>query len=94
MARKQQQLTISISMIINDTDYFGNSYLCNQLRNALFCVTTGIFAGRSQRDPVKSHELYKIAFPNVLHTRFFSNFDKKKVSSNVKRTNINKLLLC
>jgi hypothetical protein len=64
-----------------------NSYLCNQLGNALFCVTSGIFAGRAQRDPAKSHELHKIAFPNVLHIRFFSNFDKKKVSSNVKRSN-------
>jgi hypothetical protein len=42
-----------------------NSYLCNQLGNALFCVTSGIFAGRAQRDPAKSHELHKIAFPNV-----------------------------
>jgi hypothetical protein len=45
-----------------------NSYLCNQLGNALFCVTYGIFAGRAQLDPAKSHELHKIAFPNVLHT--------------------------
>jgi hypothetical protein len=37
-----------------------NSYLCNQLGNALFCVTSGIFAGRAQRDPAKSHELHKI----------------------------------
>jgi hypothetical protein len=44
-----------------------NSYLCNQLGNALFCVTSGIFAGRAQRDPAKSHELHKIAFPKVLH---------------------------
>jgi hypothetical protein len=38
-----------------------NSYLCNQLGNALFCVTSGIFAGRAQRDPAKSHELHKIS---------------------------------
>jgi hypothetical protein len=38
-----------------------NSYLCNQLGNALFCVTSGIFEGRAQRDPAKSHELHKIA---------------------------------
>jgi hypothetical protein len=55
-----------------------NSYLCNQLGNALFCVTSGIFAGRAQRDPAKSHELHKIAFPNVLHTRFFLILTKKK----------------
>jgi hypothetical protein len=54
-----------------------NSYLCNQLGNALFCVTSGIFAGRAQRDPAKSHELHKIAFPNVLHTRFFLILTKK-----------------
>jgi hypothetical protein len=30
-----------------------NSYLCNQLGNALFCVTSGIFAGQAQRDPAK-----------------------------------------
>jgi hypothetical protein len=54
-----------------------NSYLCNQLENALFCVTSGIFAGRAQRDPAKSHELHKIAFPNVLHTRFFLILTKK-----------------
>jgi hypothetical protein len=53
-------------------------YLCNQLGNALFCVTSGIFAGRAQRDPAKSHELHKIAFPNVLHTRFFLILTKKK----------------
>jgi hypothetical protein len=53
------------------------SYLCNQLGNALFCVTSGIFAGRAQRDPAKSHELHKIAFPNVLHTRFFLILTKK-----------------
>jgi hypothetical protein len=63
-----------------------NSYLCNQLGNALFCVTSGIFAGRAQRDPAKLHELHKIAFPNVLHTRFFLILTKK-VSSNVKRSN-------
>jgi hypothetical protein len=63
-----------------------NSYLCNQLGNALFCVTSGIFAGRAQRDPAKSHELHKIAFPNVLHIRFFLILTKK-VSSNVKRSN-------
>jgi hypothetical protein len=56
-----------------------NSYLCNQLGNALFCVTSGIFAGRAQRDPAKSHELHKIAFFLIL--------TKKKVSSNVKRNN-------
>jgi hypothetical protein len=54
-----------------------NSYLCNQLGNALFCVTSGIFAGRAQRDPAKSHELHKIAFLNVLHTRFFLILTKK-----------------
>jgi hypothetical protein len=54
-----------------------NSYLCNQLGNALFCVTSGIFAGRAQRDPAKSHELHKIAFPKVLHTRFFLILTKK-----------------
>jgi hypothetical protein len=64
-----------------------NSYLCNQLGNALFCVTSGIFAGRAQRDPAKSHELHKIAFPDVLHTRFFLILTKKNVSSNVKRSN-------
>jgi hypothetical protein len=53
------------------TNSLNNSYLCNQLGNALFCVTSGIFAGRAQRDPAKSHELHKIAFPDVLHTRFF-----------------------
>jgi hypothetical protein len=67
------------------TEFF-NSYLCNQLGNALFCVTSGIFAGRAQRDPAKSHELHKIAFPNVLHTRFFLILIKK-ISSNVKRSN-------
>jgi hypothetical protein len=55
-----------------------NSYLCNQLGNALFCVTSVIFAGRAQRDPAKSHELHKIAFPKVLHTRFFLILTKKK----------------
>jgi hypothetical protein len=54
-----------------------NSYLCNQLGNALFCVTSGIFAERAQRDPAKSHELHKIAFPKVLHTRFFLILTKK-----------------
>jgi hypothetical protein len=54
-----------------------NSYLCNQLGNALFCLTSGIFAGRAQRDPAKSHELHKIAFPKVLHTRFFLILTKK-----------------
>jgi hypothetical protein len=54
-----------------------NSYLCNQLGNALFCVTSEIFAGRAQRDPAKSHELHKIAFPKVLHTRFFLILTKK-----------------
>jgi hypothetical protein len=54
-----------------------NSYLCNQLGNALFCVTSGIFAGRAQRDPAKSHELHKIAFPKVLHTKFFLILTKK-----------------
>jgi hypothetical protein len=54
-----------------------NSYLCNQLGNALFCVTSGIFVGRAQRDPAKSHELHKIAFLNVLHTRFFLILTKK-----------------
>jgi hypothetical protein len=72
---------------VASSDMMCNSYLCNQLGNALFCVTSGIFAGRAQRDPAKSHELHKIAFPNVLHTRFFSNFDQKKVSLNVKRSN-------
>jgi hypothetical protein len=57
---------------------YDNSYLCNQLGNALFCVTSGIFAGPAQRDPAKSHELHKIAFPNVLHTRFFLILTKKK----------------
>jgi hypothetical protein len=57
--------------------YTHNSYLCNQLGNALFCVTSGIFAGRAQRDPAKSHELHKIAFPNVLRTRFFLILTKK-----------------
>jgi hypothetical protein len=47
------------------------------LGNALFCVTSGIFAGRAQRDPAKSHELHKNAFPNVLHTRFFLILTKK-----------------
>jgi hypothetical protein len=54
-----------------------NSYLCNQLGNALFCVTSGIFAGRAQRDLAKLHELHKIAFPKVLHTRFFLILTKK-----------------
>jgi hypothetical protein len=54
---------------------------------SLFCVTSGIFAGRAQRDPAKSHELHKITFPNVLHTRFFLILTKKKVSLNVKRSN-------
>jgi hypothetical protein len=58
--------------------FFENNYLCNQLGNALFCVTSGIFAGRAQRDPAKSQELHKIAFPNVLHTRFFLILTKKK----------------
>jgi hypothetical protein len=40
-------------------------------------VTSGIFAGRAQRDPAKSHELHKIAFPKVLHTRFFLILTKK-----------------
>jgi uncharacterized transporter YbjL len=67
--------------VLSRQDYFinneKNSYLCNQLGNALFCVTSGIFAGRAQRDPAKSHELHKIAFPNVLHTRFFLILTKK-----------------
>jgi hypothetical protein len=46
-----------------------NRYLCNQLGNALFCVTSGIFLSRCAR-PAKSHELHKIAFPNVLHIGF------------------------
>jgi hypothetical protein len=65
----------SLSSIL--TARVDNSYLCNQLGNALFCVTSGIFAGRAQRDPAKSHELHKIAFPNVLHTRFFLILTKK-----------------
>jgi hypothetical protein len=48
-----------------------NSYLCNQLGNALFCVTSGIFAGRAQRDPAKSHELHKIAFQTCYIQDFF-----------------------
>jgi hypothetical protein len=51
-----------------------NSYLCNQLGNALFCVTSGSRCAR----PAKSHELHKIAFPNVLHTRFCLILTKKK----------------
>jgi hypothetical protein len=65
------------SLILKLTNGQRNSYLCNQLGNALFCVTSGIFAGRAQRDPAKSHELHKIAFPNVLHTRFFLILTKK-----------------
>jgi hypothetical protein len=64
-----------------------NSYLCNQLGNALFCVTSGIFAGRAQRDHAKSHELHKIAFPTVLHTRFFLILTKKKFLQTLKRSN-------
>jgi hypothetical protein len=30
-----------------------------------FCVTSGIFAGRAQQDPAKSHE--NNTFPNWLH---------------------------
>jgi hypothetical protein len=74
-----------------------NSYLCNQLGNALFCVTSGIFAGRAQRDPAKSHELHKIAFPNVLHTRFFQILTKKKflqTLNEVMNFINNTLLLC
>jgi hypothetical protein len=74
-----------------------NSYLCNQLGNALFCVTSGIFAGRAQRDPAKSQELHKIAFPNVLHTRFFLILTKKKflqTLNEVMNFINNKLLLC
>jgi hypothetical protein len=74
-----------------------NSYLCNQLGNALFCVTSGIFAGRAQRDPAKSHELHKIAFPNVLHTRFFLILTKKmflQTLNEVMNFINNKLLLC
>jgi hypothetical protein len=79
-------LYIKVEGPIYEEELF-NSYLCNQLGNALFCVTSGIFAGRAQRDPAKSHELHKIAFPKVLHTRFFLILTKKKVSSNVKRSN-------
>jgi hypothetical protein len=74
-----------------------NSYLCNQLGNALFCVTSGTFARRAQRDPAKSHELHKIAFPNVLHTRFFQILTKKKflrTLNEVMNFINNKLLLC
>jgi hypothetical protein len=77
--------------------YLQNSYLCNQLGNALFCVTSGIFAGRAQRDPAKSHELHKIAFPKVLHTRFFLILTKKKflqTLNEVMNFINNKLLLC
>jgi hypothetical protein len=77
--------------------YCFNSYLCNQLGNALFCVTSGIFAGRAQRDPAKSHELHKIAFPKVLHTRFFLILTKKKflqTLNEVMNFINNKLLLC
>jgi hypothetical protein len=82
------------SIVVNT---FGNSYLCNQLGNALFCVTSGIFAGRAQRDPAKSHELHKIAFPSVLHTRFFLILTKKKflqTLNEVMNFINNKLLLC
>jgi hypothetical protein len=73
---------------------FNNSYLCNQLGNALFCVTSGIFAGRAQRDPAKSHELHKIAFPDVLHTRFFLILTKKIFLQTLNEVMNNKLLLC
>jgi hypothetical protein len=79
------------------TSQYNNSYLCNQLGNALFCVTSGIFAGRAQRDPAKSHELHKIAFPNVLHTRFFLILTKKKFLQTLNEVMDfinNKLLLC
>jgi hypothetical protein len=80
--RQKNQLFLLLLLLT----VINNSYLCNQLGNALFCVTSGIFAGRAQRDPAKSHELHKIA--NVLVTyKIFSNFDKKKVYSNVKRSN-------
>jgi hypothetical protein len=71
-----------------------NSYLCNQLGNALFCVTSGIFAGRAQRDPAKSHELHKIAFPDVLHTRFFLILTIKMFLQTLNEVMNNKLLLC
>jgi hypothetical protein len=71
-----------------------NSYLCNQLGNALFCVTSGIFAGRAQRDPAKSHELHKIAFPDVLHTRFFLILTKEMFLQTLNEVMNNKLLLC
>jgi hypothetical protein len=67
----------NLFITINNDNNVNNSYLCNQLGNALFCVTSGIFAGRAQRDPAKSHELHKIAFPSVLHTRFFLILTKK-----------------
>jgi hypothetical protein len=58
---------------------FHNSYLCNQLGNALFCVTSGIFAGRAQRDPAKSHELpTQNCISKRVTYKIFSNFDKKK----------------
>jgi hypothetical protein len=74
-----------------------NGCLCNQLGNELFCVTSGILAGRAQRDPAKSHELQKIAFPNVLHTTFFLILTKKKflqTLNEVMNFINNKLLLC
>jgi hypothetical protein len=76
--------------VVPNTTFLGYnySYLCNQLGNALFCVTSGIFAGRAQRDPAKSHELHKIAVPNVLHTRFFL------ILTEVMNFINNKLLLC
>jgi hypothetical protein len=72
------KIAMGTMVIHNINKILKNSYLCNQLGNALFCVTSGIFAGRAQRDPAKSHELHKIAFPNVLHTRFFLILTKKK----------------
>jgi hypothetical protein len=90
-------ILLSYFSVLNTDILINNSYLCNQLGNALFCVTSGIFAGRAQRDPAKSHELHKIAFPNVLHTRFFLILTKKKflqTLNEVMNFINNKLLLC
>jgi hypothetical protein len=82
------------SMFSKEIGIYGriNSYLCNQLGNALFCVTSGIFAERAQRDPAKSHELHKIAFPKVLHTRTKKKF--LQTLNEVMNFINNKLLLC
>jgi hypothetical protein len=62
---------------------YDNSYLCNQLGNALFCVTSGIFAGRAQRDPAKSHELPFVSnhLRNYNYKLYLENYTLQKILS-------------